>query len=909
MGQTLRVTDLLSTPGRPAAPDDGTAPAAAAVALDDFRPDWARLVDPADEPSTADLARARAAAERLLADHGVTYGADSPDGAAHPWRLDPVPVVVDDAEWTHLDAALVQRAELLDAVLQDVYGARRLLTDPLLPPTTVLSHPGFLRQVDGLRMPGGRELVLTATDLVRDASGGWCAVADRTQAPSGAAYAMEDRRVVAQVLSGVYRQASIQRLGPFFHALRQALRDAAPRDADEPRVVLLSSGPGSETAFDQAYLASMLGLPLVEGTDLLVREGRVWMRGLDGLERVDVVLRRVDAEWCDPLDLRTGSRLGVPGLVRAVRAGTVSVVNPLGSSVLENPALLAYLPRLARTVLDEDLLLPSAPTWWCGDPTGLQHVVTHLERLVVLPTVRGSAVGTILGWTLSHRERAEVAARISAEPWAWVGQEPVGPAGPVVDGTPVGVGSDLPAADGVGPADLGPRAAVLRTFAVAQRSSYTVMAGGLARVATGHVVSSATGATAKDVWVLASPTPDTAPDAPPDEVSADAVVARIPATGISPRTAENLYWMGRYAERAEDQARVLRVVADRWDDFHRRPASVGGRALAVLLASLTPAALSAERAGGDTPGRAPAGPPALRALALDPSVAGTVARSVRRLAGCAAAVRDQLSTDTFGPLARIERALQDERARSRGAAASRASTSDATGAPAGAVSPGAASGGVAPEGADVDLRAVTAGLRPALDGVLEGLLAIAGIAAEGLVRDVGWRLLDAGRRVERAQHLVESLQATLVEQRPATVDRLVLESVLTTHESVITARRRYQSGARVPQVLELLLLDRTNPRSLAYQLDRLTEDLAAVPVAHVPTDQRDHLIGDVVALVEELDPQAAAEVDADGRRVRLAETLESMRWRLHAAADEIEKVHFVRPAPSQALEDLWDSPA
>ncbi|WP_124343012.1 circularly permuted type 2 ATP-grasp protein, partial [Cellulomonas algicola] len=568
------MTDLLSTPVRPADGSD------AGVTLDDFRPDWSRVVDPGDEPTPADLARAHAEAERLLADHGVTYGADAPEGGAHPWRLDPVPVVVDEPEWTALDAALVQRAELLDAVLQDVYGARRLLTDQLLPPTTVLAHPGFLRQVDGLRMPGGRELVLTATDLVRDGSGAWCAVADRTQAPSGAAYAMEDRRVVAQVMAGTYRQASIQRLGPFFHALRQALRDAAPRESDEPRVALLSSGPASETAFDQAYLASMLGLPLVEGGDLLVREGRVWMRGLDGLERVDVLLRRVDAEWCDPLDLRAGSRLGVPGLVRAVRAGTVSLVNPLGSSVLENPALLAYLPRLARTVLDQDLLLPSAPTWWCGEDASRQHVLTNLASLVLLPTARGADGGAILGWTLGHRERADLADRIAAEPWAWVGQEPVGPAGPVVDGAPVGVGSELATADGVGPADLGPRAAVLRTFAVAHRSTYAVMAGGLARVAPQAVVSSATGATAKDVWVLASSTEPVAETA--DETPAETVVARIPATGISPRTAENLYWMGRYAERAEDRTRVLRVVADRWDDFHARPASAGGRALTVL---------------------------------------------------------------------------------------------------------------------------------------------------------------------------------------------------------------------------------------------------------------------------------------------------------------------------------------
>jgi len=874
------VTDLLSSP-RPRL-DQSSAPSVDGGPL--HAPDWSWLTDPADEPTPADLARARDASDLLLAEHGVTYGTDRPDGA-RPWLLDPAPVIVDEAEWSRLDAALVQRAELLDAVLQDVYGARRLLTDDLLPPTVVLGHPGFLRAVDGLRMPGGRELVLTATDLVRDTDGGWCAVGDRTQAPSGAGYAMEDRRVVAQVMAGVYRQAPIQRLGPFFQAMRLALRDVAPGGVEQPHVVLLTSGPASETAFDQAYLASMLGLPLVEGTDLLVREGRVWMRGLDGLERVDVILRRVDAEWCDPLDLRTGSRLGVPGLVRAVRHGNVSIVNPLGSSVLESPALLAYLPRLARTVLDQDLALPSAPTWWCGDATSRQHVLTRMSDLVLLPTTRETGAGAVLGWTLSHRERAELAATIEAEPWAWVGQEAVGPAGPVVDDAQVNVGSE-PSAGGATP---GPRAAVLRTYAVGHGSSYTVMAGGLARVADDHVVSSAMGATAKDVWVLATHT-DTDTPAPPDEVAAELVSPRRPATGISPRTAENLYWMGRYAERAEDQVRVLRVVVDRWDDFHRRPASVGGRALAVLIDALTAdvdpntPAPDEHHASlfGDHPRTAGDGTPAFRALVLDPTTPGTVARSVRRLAAAAAAVRDQLSTDTFIPLARIERALRDERARSHRRSRS-ADTLDL--------------------GATTDAQTVTIGLRPALDRVLEGLLAVAGISAEGLVRDVGWQFLDAGRRVERAQHLVESLLATLVDRRPRGVERLVVDSVLLTQESAITFRRRYQSDGGVAEVLDLLLLDPSNPRSLAYQVGRLRDGLAAVP-GPAP----EHLLADVVDLLAELDPaSAAATVSDDGRRTRLAETLDSILWRLRAASDEIERVHFVRPVPSRPLEDAWDA--
>ncbi len=809
--------------------------------------DWSWLPDRADEPTPADLDRAARQAELLLADHGVSYGT----GPDRRWRLDPVPVMVDEVEWAGLDAALRQRAELLDGVLADLYGPRRLLVEGLLPPAVVLSHPGFLREVDGLRVPGGRELVLSATDLVRSPDRTWVAVADRAQAPSGAGYAMEGRRVVAAVLAGVYRQAAIARLGPFFHALRQSLRAVAPPAAGgEPRVVLLTAGPDSETAFDQAYLASMLGLPLVEGSDLLVRQGRLWLRGIDGPEPVDVVLRRMDADWADPLELRAGSTLGVAGLVRALRGGAVSVVNPLGASVLESPALLPYLPALARAVLGQDLALPSAATWWCGDDAGLEHVLANLDRLMVKQTSRGPGTGSVLGWTLGEEQRAALAQRIAARPWQWVGQERVR-----TDDEPV--------------------AAVLRTYAVAHEGGYTVMAGGLARVGTGPVVSSSLGAVAKDVWVLAPQAG--ALTATPWEEVAEADQGPGPrGPAISPRTAENLFWMGRYAERAEDRVRMLRAVVDRWDDFHAHPGTPGGRALAVLLEVLTPDALE----GGAAP------LPALRDLVLDRHAVGSVAGSVLALHRAADSVRDQLSNDAFAPLARIERALRDEAGRSR------------------AVTP--------PDGLDLgeapSRSQVTAGLKPTLDRVLEGLLAIAGVAAEGLTRDVGWHLLDAGRRIERAQHVVDSLAATLVERRAADVDELVLESVLLIHESAITYRRRHQSGTSVASALDLLVHDETNPRSLAFQLDRLAADLEAVPASWRAPDQRDHLLRDVADLVRELDTvTVGATLSADGRRVRLAEALESMRWRLRAAAEEIERVHFARPAPSLAQEGIWGS--
>lgn len=810
-------------------------------------PDWSWLPDGAVAPSAQGVADARRATSTLLADRGVTYGTPGAADRASAWRLDPLPVVIDETEWAGLERAVAQRAALLDAVLADLYGPRALLAGGVVPAELVLAHPGFLRVVDGLTTRGRRGLVLTATDLARDGSGTWRVVADRTQAPSGAGYAMVDRRVVAQSMAGVYRQTSIRRIGRFFHALRTALDAAAPDGGRQPQAVLLTAGSLSETAFDQAYLASMLGLPLVEGTDLLVRDGVVWLQGLDGPERVDVVLRRVDAEWCDPLDLRADSRLGVPGLVRAVRQGSVAVVNPLGSGVLEHPALEAFLPTAARVLLGEDLVMHGPATWWCGERAGLSHALAHLDTLVLKHTTAGSE-RAVLGWTLDTAARERLAARIERDPSHWTAQERI-------EGATAGAQGD-------------PRPAVLRAFAVGQDGGYHVMAGGLALVAPPHqrVVSSALGAIAKDVWVIAAesePTPDPWLTASAEEPLPRQMVA------ISPRIAENLYWMGRYAERAGDRVRLLRATVDRWYDHARRPASPGGQALAVLLD-----ALGAQR---------PAGWPAvdhapgtqvpdharrlhLRALLLADDEPGTVAWSVRRLSDAAAAVRDQLSNDTWLPLASMDRVLAAELAGDRAAGS-------------------------------------TTGLLPVLDRLLEALLAVAGIAGEGMVRDVGWHMLDAGRRLERALHLVESLGATLVDARADEVDAYVLESLLIAHESSITYRRRHTARPEVANLLDLLLADRTNPRSLAYQVARLQEDLAAVPSPR-STEARDRLAQDVADLVAELDVRAAGAVVA-GRRERLAELLESVRWRLRSMSDEISGAHFAQPAPSRALADSW----
>ena len=557
------------------------------------RTGWSALMDGLDEFADTDLIHAQREVARLLADDNVTYTpspassisiADNGDAPRpsltdpRPWRLDPLPLILDDREWASLEAGVVQRAELLDAIGSDLYGARRLLSRQAIPAAAILDHDEYLRTVVGTETISSQRLFMIAADLGRDASGQWKVISDRTQAPSGAGFAMQNRRVVSRVMPEIYHQANLHRLTPFFQAMRLALVDAAPKTVEDPRVVVLSPGTHSETAFDQAFVASLLGFPLLEGSDLTVRDGRVWMRVLGRLEQVDVILRRVDSTWMDALELRPGSRLGVTGLMECVRQGTVSVVNNLGSGILENPALLPFLPDLCERLLGQSLRLPSVETWWCGDPASLDHVLNRLDSIVVRPISRGHG-RSVRGAALTSAQRERVVARIKAAPHRFVGQEVLNlSSAPTSDHDRLVRGN-----------------VVLRSFAVRSGASYTAMLGGLARVtddgessSRGPLVTDPEGGLAKDVWVIGSGPVSAARIVAPRGRDGDEGVLAVAGSASSamvPRVLSDLFWFGRYAERAEDLLRL--VLATRTVAIETDLDVTHGHALEVLLQAVT----------------------------------------------------------------------------------------------------------------------------------------------------------------------------------------------------------------------------------------------------------------------------------------------------------------------------------
>lgn len=804
------------------------------------RAEWAYLVNALELLGPSGLEERRREADRQLDHDGVTYNVHGdPTGLHTPWALDPVPLLLRSAEWHVIERGLAQRAELLDLVLADVYGRQSIIARGDLPPELIHAHAGFLRPCHGVVLPHARQLFLYAADLARDTSGELSVLSDRTQSPSGAGYALENRVVVSRVFPSVYRDAGVHRLAPFFRALRTALIDAAPKGIEDPRVVILTPGRWNESYFEHAYLATSLGYSLVEGADLTVQDGRVWLRALGGLERVDVIVRRVDGDYCDPLELRPDSQLGVPGLVDVARRGRVSIVNPIGSSVLENPGLLPFLPQLSRTLLGEDLLLPSVPTWWCGDPVARSHVITQLSSLVIKPISRRAGRSSILGWRLDRHQRDELRARIEAHPYAFVGQERM-------------VGSSTPSLTANG---LEPRSTVLRAFAVARSDEYLVMTGGLTRVAqdTDEILTtSQVGSVTKDTWVIASePEQQTGfwlQSGPVQE-------ATDPALSLSSRAAENLFWLGRYAERAESTIRLYRVISDRQNDLAGGTNPAGTECLQGLLAALTHVTDTYPGfVGTGAAERLERPHDELRAVLLDGSRPGSLTSTLRGLLSAADAVRDQLSTDTWPVVSNLDQELHQLEA----------------------------------PAADIDTA-----VRGVLGEIIKSLLALSGLAMESMVRDPGWQFLDAGRRVERAISLVSLLRATVVPVRGTAAESLMLESVLSAGESIITYRRRYRSQAQLETLLDLIVLDAANPRSLVYQLDRLLEDIERMPRPggqRLQPDQR--LVLDARTRVLLADTTSLSDSGSDSVRWDLDHFLAALAGLLADTSDAIDNAHF-----------------
>lgn len=726
-----------------------------------LRPHWQTFGSFLAQCSPDDLRTRQETVQRLLNDHGVTYNIyDDGLGTSRPWALDLLPFIVAPEDWQHLRRGLDQRARLLNALLADVYGPQRLIRAGLLPPRLVQANPGFLRPAAGVNPPGGHWASQMGFDLVRDARGQWLVLADRTQAPSGHGYALENRIILTHVFAEEFHASHVQRLGAYYDRQRDLLRSLAPKNRSGPGgILMLSPGPYNETYYEHAFQARHLGFPLVEGADLTVRERHVYLKTLEGLRRVDVILRHVDDDYCDPLELHSQSLLGAAGLTEAWRNGNVALANGLGAGVVETPALHPFLPGICRHLLGEDLQIPCVPTWWCGQQRELELVLADPDRWVVKPAFVRGARDPVFVADLDAEQKRRLLDALRAAPHEWVAQEVLD-----LSTTPTWTG-----------AQVEPRSLVWRVFAsAASDGSFTAMPGGLTRVSPEPqrwLVTMRSGGISKDTWVPAEGPVEhpAAPARPPSVIRP----AR-PPSAVPSRAADHLFWLGRYSERLEQTVRVLRTAVQR---FIGEPSDAQSREIQACVALLAGLRL------------APAGTGALmdhlETLLQDPRREGSIPDLIGRLRFNAAAARDRLSDDTWRLCNHLER---DARL------------------PAGAFAPASA--------------------QAVLDTLILDLAAISGMQQENMTRGHGWRFLEIGRRIERACSTLSLIRASTL---AAAHDDSGLGPLLEICDSTMTYRRLHFARPALLPMLDLLLLDDSNPRSVVHQLRVLGRQAAQLP--------------------------------------------------------------------------------
>ena len=767
---------------------------------------WKSFFDFLGACGFADLNHRTANLKRQIRDNGVTYNvyADA-NGPQRPWSLDLFPLIISAGDWAHIEAGVQQRTRLLNAIMADVYGAQTLLSRGLLPAALVQGHPGYLRAMQGVQPAGGMFLHIAAFDLARSPNGQWSVVSQRTQAPSGLGYLLENRLSISMLFPEAFRGMQVQRLADSYKALVDSMK-ALSREADS-RIVLLTSGPYNETYFEHAYLARYLGLTLVEGNDLLVRGERLYLKTLQGLQPVHGVLKRLDDEFLDPLELRADSSLGVPGLLQVIRAGNVQVANAPGSAFLESSAMLGFLPALSRDLLGENLSLPSLSTWWCGEEAVMHGMLSQLKNGVIKPTYPATGMASVLGHTLSQRELDEWAGRIvrgagdyTVQAYLPLGQMPTWHNNRIA-----------------------PRSTMLRVFALPDgRGSWRVLPGGLARLAgkDENIASMQYGGSSADVWVLAkwnetggnadapAQTSDTSAAAPTHALDTAPRVAdtktdlRIQASApsatstfataevgrkqpVTSRAAENLFWLGRYSERAENSLRLAQLALHSLagDEQSSLPLMDWVGALAVsnsLVLPSVPPALQSRRVFER----------ALIAALANTDDNASVGFNLLALKDSASAVRERLSQEQWHVIVQMHRDFFKHCAAF-----------------------------IQPE-PEYSLSTALS----ALDATSGYLAAITGAQTDRMMRDDGWRLLSLGRHIERLAMLSGALAKGF--ETKAVFDSSGFSAIVALFDSTITFHAQYQQRRDVPALLDLLVLDQDNPRSLGWVLNSLKNRIA-----------------------------------------------------------------------------------
>lgn len=788
----------------------------------------------------------------LLAENGVTYNVyNDPKGLNRPWNLNVVPFIIHQKEWNTVEKGIQQRAEILNLVLKDLYGEQKLLKNGIIPPEVIYAHSGFLRSCDQIHYKTAKQLLIYAADLARGPDGRMWVVNDRTQAPSGMGYALENRFSISTIVPELFKNIHVTQPSNFFNDFNELLLSAAPSNIENPMVVILTPGPLNETYFEHSYLSSFLGYPLVKGNDLVVRHGKVWLKSLKGLKQVDVILRRIDDIFMDPLELREDSYLGVAGLLEAVRLQNVTIVNPIGSGVLENPALIPFMENICKYFLNEKLILPQIASWWCGQEKEQKHVLENLASFVVKRIDRSNREHIYFCEFLSKDELEALKKEILEYPHKFVAQEKI----------------SFSTAPNFVKQQLEPRKILCRTFAIAKGDNYSVMPGGLVRVAAEReelFVSNQRGGTSKDFWILSDKAQSNLQNYAWNRTNANELIS---IDDVPSNTAENLFWSGRYLGRTLLTARYLRMVLNQMTHVQYHDKKSESESLKILLQSVTKITATFPGFTGENEEKAFKNPlEEIKSIILDETRIGSFAQSMQSFNNAYYSLRNLWSRDmwrVFDGIQKHVKKLKEEK------------------------------------------NYTLYNLSNFFDKIITRLIAFMALTEESILVRQGLLLYFIGLQIEFAEMSIEKFRSLLIVSHDEELEYEVLEALLNSHESLNIYRYSYKSYLSIENVLKLLLLDKEYSRSLTYQMHRIKKDIDKLPntsSAEMTVCQKN--ISAVIHKIESIALQDIIVVNENSNmRKNLDELLSNLSDLLHKTSLSISDTYFNHSQPQKQLVD------
>ena len=801
------------------------------------RSEWEAIYAHIEKAGIAGLRAKQAEIDWSLEENGVTYNVyNDPEGNhKRRWSLDPIPFVITETEWETIKQGLGQRARLFNLMLKDLYGERQLIKENIIPAEVVYAHHGYAPEVYDFGMRADFNLYFYATDMARGPDGSMWIVKDRIQAPSGLGYAIENRLSMNMIAKNLYPSVKSRKLAGFVEKMRGMIHELC---GDDPSMAaLLTPGPHNETYFEHAYLSSLLGITLVQGDDLLVKNGALWLKNLSGLTKINTLLRRVDDRFCDPLELRSDSQLGVPGLVEAMRQNHLHMINPIGSALLENIGLNPFMKHACRFLLDEELILPQIATWWCGQKQELDYVTEHLETLIVKKINAGEGTDTFIGKQMTASEREQLRKQMRRNPHLYAAQEEI-------------AFSTAPCFDGK---NIVPRNAVIRSFAVRQGEGYSVMNGGLVRVSTiknALLVSSQKGGTSKDLWIVGESEEEVPanPFIPMPRI--DASIREIPTL-----RAENLYWHGRYLARVIATTRLVRYTLKQlFNTYSEEEAPNESRYL--LLKALThltmtyPGFLTAQ----DALKRLDNPTEELVSVLKDTSRTGSLSFSLAMLADTNVAIKGLLSIESWKLFDRMQGEWQ--RFCRSNIKHSRAMINE-------------------------------------LDKLHIFLMAYKELVEESVFREQGLLLYEIGFKTESVLLFISKARALLCLKHKKPVEYNILEALLNSCESYNAYRAHYKSALQLENVVELMLLNPQFPKSVTYLTQQLLNECAALPKAKKRLVSYEEPIFRAYSLLRLADlEQLVSETAEDGVYGALDALLSELSELFVEASNEMTKTYF-----------------